>query len=225
MANKKKEVIVIDPEAYKGYTELSPIQGTVEWVQGKVGIISASSSNDLIFPAKRREYIWKIAAERATGHRGDTFTPSDAVAWGIEHEQTAREWYERFKGVKVVQTGMLVLNHIEGVACSPDGLVGQDGLIEIKCPGVKNAVKYMVSGPSRQYTYQMQFQMWVTNRAWCDFVVFDPRNKICKATIKRVKRDPEIIARIEAEVLSATNEVNNILSSLKANGVIYNEKT
>ena len=149
-------------------------QGSPEWLMLKKGVISASRAGDLLTPAKRKTYARCLVSELLCAEPPDSFT-SFAMQWGLDHEDEARARYEFETGSRVEEIGFAWLDGFDGrIGFSPDGIVG-DGLVEIKCPSSKAHVDHMLDGAPKDYHLQMQFQMLVMDKAWCDFVSYDPR--------------------------------------------------
>jgi len=174
-------------------------QGSQEWFKVRCGKVTGSGFANILVKGKgktRTTYMLKLAAERATGVIQPTFQ-NDAMRWGSETEPQARAYYERVTGNKVEQVGFVELNEYVGV--SPDGIVG-DGLIEIKCPNTATHIGYLKAGvlPSA-YKAQVQGQMWVADKKWCDFVSFDPRCPEPYFCI-RVERDNDYIKTLSEAV-------------------------
>lgn len=196
-------------------------QGTKEWHQDRCGVVTASRYADILAKvrsgeaAARYNYKAEIIAERLTGLPTESFT-SQAMQWGIDHEDEARGVYEAISGYSVKQVGMIKHEKLEAGA-SPDGLILDTGLVEIKCPNSATHIQTLISGevPKKYYT-QMQGQMWITGREWCDFVSYDPRMDDKNAIfIKNVERDPEFIANLEEEVIQFLKEVDEMMGKLK----------
>ena len=160
---------------------MNSLQRTPEWIAARRGCLTASSVADIL-PGKTgkyrdsRENLMNIlVAERDSGRARESFT-SNAMLWGIEHEDEAREEYEVQTGELVDLVGFMLHPDIPFLGASPDGLVGQDGLIEIKCPTPATQIKYIRAGVvPEEYRPQILLQLIVTGRKWCDFVSFDPR--------------------------------------------------
>lgn len=160
---------------------MNSLQRTPEWIAARRGCLTASSVADIL-PGKTgkyrdsRENLMNIlVAERDSGRARESFT-SNAMLWGIEHEDEAREEYEVQTGELVDLVGFMLHPDIPFLGASPDGLVGQDGLIEIKCPTPATQIKYIRAGVvPEEYRPQILLQLIVTERKWCDFVSFDPR--------------------------------------------------
>jgi len=198
-------------------------QGTPEWFAQRLGKVTASRVSDIIAKTKtgvsssRANYLAQLVAERLTGQAADTFK-SGAMQHGTETEPQARMAYEAEKGLMVTEVAMIQHGTIEMAGASPDGLVGEDGLVEIKCPNTSTHIATLMAdkAPS-QYIPQMQWQMACTGRAWCDFVSFDPRMpEDMQLFIKRVPRDNALIAEYEAEVVKFLAEVQETVDKLVA---------
>lgn len=174
-------------------------QGSEEWLALRVGVITASAAYGLNYKSMRETYKNKLIAERLTEEPIRIFT-NEAMQWGIDKEDEARERYIAETGNTVEQVGFGKVS--KWVGCSPDGLVGDKGMIEIKCPTTHNYVAQCLNGPKKEYIQQMQFQMWIFDREWNDFVLFDPRVKQTSGQIyiRRIERDEKIIDKIKTNV-------------------------
>jgi len=150
-----------------------------------------------------------LIAERLTGNKTDSYSNS-AMNWGVETEPQARVAYEVFSYNFVDQVAFVDHLTIANFGCSPDGLVGDDGLIEIKCPNTSTHLEYIETRkPPSKYMTQMMSQMAVTGRQWCDFVSFDPRLPDgLKLLVIRIERDDAVIAKIEVEAIKFLAEVD-----------------
>lgn len=199
----------------------SNIQGSEAWLKSRVGIVTASRFADVMTKIKsgeaaaRYNYKAEIIAERLTGLPTESFT-TGAMQWGIDHETEARAIYATIKGIEVAETGLVKHSTIKAGA-SPDGLVGSDGLIEIKCPNTATHIMTLLSGVApKKYYAQMQGQMWITGRKWCDFVSYDPRLDPKRAIfITRVERDDDYIDSLEDAVLDFLEEVDELITQLE----------
>jgi putative phage-type endonuclease len=157
-----------------------------------------------------------LAIQRTTGQIEDGFT-SDAMQWGIDNEAQARVAYEIKSGNFVDQVGFVEHPSIAWFGCSPDGLVNDNGLVEIKCPNSATHWSYIKDdAPPNKYYIQMQAQMACTNREWCDFVSFDPRMPDkSKLFIKRVMRSNDFIGDMENAVKEFLDEVEAEVKLMK----------
>lgn len=196
-------------------------QGTVEWHLQRLGKVTASRVSDVLSKGKsgesasRRNYRTELVVQRLTGLPGESFSNA-AMEWGTNTEPKARTAYEVEKQQFVEQVAFIDHPSIEWFGCSPDGLVA-DGLIEIKCPNSTTHVDYLADNkPPAKYIPQMQCQMAVTGRQWCDFVSFDPRlPDDLQLFVVRLERDQEYIEAIEAEVKKFLSEVDEMFKKLK----------
>jgi putative phage-type endonuclease len=196
-------------------------QGTPEWFAQRLGKVTASRVADIIAKtqsgaaASRKNYLAQLVAERLTGQAADSFK-SGAMQHGTETEPMARMAYETETGQMVTEVAMIQHPKIEMAGASPDGLVGEDGLVEIKCPNTSTHIATLMADKAPSgYMAQMQWQMACTGRAWCDFVSFDPRMPDdMQLFIKRVPRDEALIAEYEAEVVKFLAEVQETVDKL-----------
>jgi putative phage-type endonuclease len=196
-------------------------QRTEEWYRARLGKVTASRLADVIATIKtgeaaaRANYRIELVAERLTGMSSPGFT-SPAMQWGIDNERAAVAAYELDTGRIVSDVGFVIHPGIADSGASPDGLVADDGLIEIKCPETKTHIHTLLhkKAPS-QYMPQIQWQMACTGRSWVDFVSFDPRmpDHLMLAIIK-VERDQSLIEQYENEVKKFLDEVANLVSAL-----------
>jgi putative phage-type endonuclease len=204
-------------------------QGTVEWHLMRLGKVTASRIADVLSKGKsgesasRRNYRTELVVQRLTGLPGDSFSNA-AMEWGTLTEPKARTAYEVEKQHFVEQIAFVDHPSIEWFGCSPDGLVAPsvnglagEGLIEIKCPNSTTHVDYLADDkPPAKYIPQMQCQMAVTGRQWCDFVSFDPRlPDDLQLFVVRLERDQEYIEAMEAEVKKFLSEVDEMFIKLK----------
>jgi putative phage-type endonuclease len=190
-------------------------QGTDDWFQSRLGKVTASRMSCILAKPKnesnggvRQSYMNQLIQERLTGKRNAGFQTA-SMQWGSDNEPLARDAYCRFRGVSVEEVGFIDHPSIPWSGASPDGLVGNDGLVEIKCPNTKNHLAVIKSDkiPSRYY-YQIMWQLAVTGRKWCDFVTYDPRlDNPRRIFVKRVLRDTDTIEYIENAVIDFTHHV------------------
>jgi len=189
-------------------------QGSEEWKTLRLGKITASRVSQ-VMGKSRQNFLAIIAAERIS-KQAESFTNA-AIQWGIDTEPFAREAYEARNGVKVVQVGFCLHPTIKDAGASPDGLVGDDGLIEIKCPNTSTHVGTLIDQKApTKYIPQIQFQLACTGRQWCDFVSFDPRIEQSFFQI-RVERDNEYIEKMEKEVSEFLEEVEKLVNQIQGN--------
>ena len=190
-------------------------QGTEEWFTIRIGKVTASRVADVIaktktgYSATRDNYMAQLVCERLTGLKGESFTNA-AMQHGTDTEPLARAAYEALKDVLIDEVGFVPHPSIDMAGASPDGLVGDDGLLEIKCPNTATHIETLMSKTvPGKYNTQMQFQMACTGRQWCDFVSFDNRlPEQFQLFVKRVPRDDEFIKQMEDEVVKFLNELD-----------------
>jgi hypothetical protein len=192
------------------------IQGSPEWYQARLGMITASCFDDVLNKGQGREtYLIKLVAERLSGIAQEGFTNA-AMQWGTEQEPYARELYSSLNGdIPVEQVGFV--QHDGYVGYSPDGLIGLKGTVEIKCPNTSTHISYILKDKlPAKYVPQVQGGLWITGREWCDFVSFDPRIKR-KIHIIRVERDESKISEIKTAVEKFKAELIEMVSKLDIN--------
>ena len=199
-------------------------QRTDEWHNARLGKVTASRVADIIaktktgYSASRAKYMGELLCERLTGSRGDTYQNA-AMVWGVNTEPQARGAYEAALGELVDEVGFIPHPTIEMSGASPDGLVGEEGLVEIKCPTTITHIDTLLSiTVPQQYMAQMQWQMACSGRKWCDFVSYDPRlPEHMQMFIHRVERDDKMIAELEGEVVKFIEEMESKIDLLGAN--------
>ena len=199
-------------------------QGTPEWLAERCGKITASRIADVMATLKsgqpaasRVNYCAELVAERLTGVPTESFdTP--AMRWGRECEPLARSAYEAHTGQLVEQVGLVMHPTITRSGASPDGLIGTDGLIEIKCPQIDTHVQTKIKQEIPQrYVYQMLWQMECTGRNWCDFMSFNPRLPYRhQMFVKRLHRDDDALATLRKAVAEFDAEVDALIAKLEA---------
>lgn len=207
-------------------------QGSDEWKQARVGEITASRSGDVIATlkrggeaAERAAYRSELMVERLTGMPyPQSAEYARQVQWGKEQEPFARAAYEMRNDVLVETVGFVVHPKIAHFGASPDGLVGDDGTLQIKCPNTKTHLKWMLAGTiPLEHVPQMMGEMSCTGRAWCDFVSFDPRlPEHLQLFVRRFDRDQKLISVLESEVDHFNRELDELLAALppKPQGIV-----
>lgn len=196
-------------------------QRTDGWLSERAGKVTASKIADVMartrtgYGAGRANYMAQLVAERLTGVPAQGFMNA-AMQHGIDTEPQARAMYELESGFVVVETGFVLHPTIANTGASPDGLVGEDGLVEIKCPNTATHIETLRGGGiDRKYLLQMHWQMICCERAWCDFVSFDPRLSIAKQIyIQRVNLDADLAEEIAAEVKAFLAELDETVADL-----------
>ena len=196
-------------------------QRSDQWFAARIGKVTASRVADVLaktktgYSATRDNYMAQLVCERLTGEKGESFTNA-AMQHGTDTEPLARAAYEALKDVLVDEVGFVPHPSIKMAGASPDGLVGDDGLIEIKCPNTATHIDTLLnqSVPTKYFT-QMQFQMACTGREWCDFVSFDNRlPEELQLFVKRVPRDETYIKLMEAEIVQFIVELDEKIAKL-----------
>jgi len=196
-------------------------QGTPEWFAARLGNVTASRVADVIaktksgYSASRDNYMAQLICERMTNTVAESYSNA-AMQWGTETEPLARAAYESHADVLVDQVGYVAHPAIRRAGASPDGLVGADGLLEIKCPNTATHIETLLSDTvPTKYITQMQWQMACTGRQWCDFVSFDPRLPDgLQLFVKRVDASTEYITTLEEEVEKFLYELDNKIFKL-----------
>ena len=190
------------------------IQGSPEWHAARLGKVTASRVSDVMAKTKsgpaaaRSNYMAELICECLTG-RPTEFFISGAMQRGTDLEPIARAAYEVEKGVFVTECGLIDHPRIGSFAASPDGLVGNDGLVEIKCPNTATHLGFIeTEKPASMYQWQMLAQMACTGRQWCDFVSFDDRMpEHLQMHCVRFERDEKKIAGMLEEVSKFIKEL------------------
>jgi len=192
------------------------------WIQQRLGKVTASRIADVCARTKsgwgagRKNYMAELVAERLTGSRIEGFTNA-AMQWGTDMEPEARNAYEFYSDVTVAEAGFVPHPTIAETGASPDGFVGDDGLVEIKCPNTATHIETLLGGAlAEKYFLQMQWQMACTGRQWCDFVSYDPRlPEAMRMHFDRVKRDDAAIEAIENDVIGFLSELRDTVHQLR----------
>ena len=198
-------------------------QRSEEWFAARLGKVTASRVADVVAKTKsgystsRDNYMAELICERLTGKKGDSYQNA-AMAWGTEQEPFARAAYEAAQGVLVEETGFVPHAMLPDAGASPDGLVGDDGLVEIKCPNTATHLEFLESNKiPEKYLTQMMWQMACTRRKWCDYVSFDPRlPERMQMKVIRVMADHVIMGNLENEVAKFINEMKDKINRLQA---------
>lgn len=196
-------------------------QGSPEWLAARVGLVTASRVADVIAKTKsgpsasRAGYLGELVAERLTGVSAAPAYQNDDMRRGTELEPDARVAYEVRTAFVVEECG-LVLHPTMQAGASPDGLVGADGLVEIKCPRTHIHIDYLEGQrPPPKYLPQMAWQCICTGRAWVDFVSYDPRMpERLQLFVVRYTPDPAYLRELEAEVSAFIAEVDAKVAAL-----------
>lgn len=199
------------------------VQGSPEWFAQRLGKVTASRVADVVartktgWGASRANYMSQLICERLTNTVAPTFV-SQEMQWGTDQEPNARAAYEWRTDATVETVGFVDHPTIGMTGASPDGLVGADGLIEIKCPNTAIHIETLLTrAVPGKYVTQMQWQMACTGRQWCDFVSFDPRMPEHMSTfIFRVNRDQEMVDELQGHVVGFLAELDAKMADLLA---------
>lgn len=197
-------------------------QRSEEWYALRRGKVTASRIADVVatiksggYGASRATYMAQLIAERLTGETQDSYV-SAAMQNGIDTEPEARAAYEFRTDAEVAEAGFVDHPSIPMSGASPDGYVGDDGLVEIKCPNTATHIDTLLTGKvPAKYIDQMQWQMACAGRAWCDFVSYDPRMpEPMRLWIKRVECSVTRIQYLEKEVSMFLAELDEKVAGL-----------
>lgn len=172
-------------------------QRSDEWYKIRAGKLTASSFHTCLGNSETRNtLLLKITAERITGKLiENTYSNSD-MERGVNNENIARIGYELFSDNTVQEVGFCELD--DWVGSSPDGLVGEDGIIEIKCPKETVFLNQIIHNKIKpEYLTQIQFNLYVLDRKWCDYIAY---NESFNLYVKRVERDEEYIDKIKENI-------------------------
>lgn len=197
-------------------------QNTDEWLEARIGRATASKFSDIMANGRggaesvgAKNYRAQLVAERLSGNREETYK-SSSMLWGTETEPTARLQYELRSGNDAEESGIFLHDTLLAGA-SPDGLIGDDGLLEIKCPNTATHIETLRKQQVPPvYYWQVMGQLWITGREWCDFVSFDPRLPAnAQYFCTRVFRDEEKIAELADKVAEFLNSVELEINFVK----------
>jgi putative phage-type endonuclease len=189
-------------------------QGSAEWLASRAGVATASCFAAIMATVKsgeaadRRNYRARLVVERLTGKSVPSFQNA-AMKQGTEREPFARMAYEAHTGNIVQEVGLCMHDTLTAGA-SPDGLIGEDGGLEIKCPELAAHLNYLQIGAEPpEYTWQIQGGMWVTGRQWWDFVSYNPDfPEHLQLIVRRIQRNEDAIKKLAAEVEKFLGEVD-----------------
>lgn len=199
------------------------IQRSDEWFEARLGCVTASRVADIMATnksgpaASRKNYMAELIAERLTGVKQESYT-SQAMQWGVDNEPLARAAYEAKTFSYVEETGFVLHPYIKHFGASPDGLVGLDGLVEIKCPNTATHIGTLnTDRVDTDYVRQMYAQGACTGRKWCDFVSYDPRlGPDMELFIYRLNFEISVITEIEDAVKAFLVELEETVDKLFA---------
>lgn len=198
-------------------------QRSPEWFAARCGKLTASRLSEALattksgWGASRANIRAELICERLTGVPTEGYVNKE-MQWGTDTEPHARAAYEFHRNCDVALVGFVDHPRIAMSGASPDGLVGDDGLIEIKCPNTATHFETLLGQPiAEKYIKQMQWQMACTGRRWCDFCSFDPRvPEEMRLFVQRVPRDDKLIATLEKDVELFLREIDTCVAALRA---------
>jgi putative phage-type endonuclease len=198
------------------------VQGTDEWFAARRGKVTASRVADVMartksgFAASRSNYKAELLLEILTNTTAVGFV-SEAMKWGTEQEPNARALYASTIFDPVVEVGFIDHPDILGAGCSPDGLVGDDGIVEIKCPNTATFLEiFLTDNIPQKWLTQIQMQLDCTGRKWCDFVCYDPRMPEGGLIyVQRVERDEMFISTMREMIQTFIKELNEEVEQVK----------
>ena len=197
------------------------VQGSPEWHQARLGKVTASRFSDVAakiktgWGASRAKYMGELIAESLTHEPTPSFSNA-AMQHGTDTEPQAAAAYAFYTDAELELVGFVDHPKIDQAGCSPDRLIGKDGLVEIKCPQTHTHIDTLLGeSVPKKYMEQMQWQLACTKRKWCDFVSFDPRMPPeTQLFIQRVERDKERITELEGMVVEFLTEMNEKIDRL-----------
>ncbi|MFB0493084.1 putative phage-type endonuclease [Methylobacterium sp. OAE515] len=198
------------------------VQGSPEWLDARCGKATASRIADVLAvkrdgkpTAERERYLMELVGERLTGRTTQHYLTATMLE-GSEREPQACDAYEFLYGLDTVKVGFVEHPSIAMAGASPDRLVGDVGLVEIKCPRLRTHLDTLLTGEiPEQYLPQMRWQLACTGRAWCDFATWHPGVPAhLRLWVKRLHRDDAQIAWDEAAVKAFLGEVEARVSRL-----------
>lgn len=196
-------------------------QGSDAWLEARRGAITGSKARDAreklkggAPSAKSTQYAQDVARERCGG-RVDSVFVNAAMRMGTEQEPLARMAYEALTGEMVEEAGFAYTDDRK-FGCSVDGLVGADGIIEIKTlVGSSSLFRAVVEGDHSDYIDQINFEMWLLGRKWCDLCLWAP-DMPRPLTVVRIERDEAVIEALEADMIAFDRIVSQYADKLRA---------
>lgn len=200
------------------------LQRTPEWDEARLGRITASKVRDVSaktktgsYTAARDTYKWNLVTERITGVP-TAFRVTTAMQWGIDNEEDAKAFYGALHDIEIVESGFVLHPEFDFAGASPDGLIGDNGLIEVKCMETVNHLRAIAKCAAPEYYVdQCHWQMACTDREWCDLTIYDPRvPEELQMRRFRIHRDDSRIDELEHEVSMFNDEIENIIANLRS---------
>lgn len=201
---------------------MADLQRTDEWFAARLGKVTASRIADVCTRTKtgwgagRKNYMAELITERLTGLRVEGYSNA-AMQWGTDQEPEARAAYEFYRDASVIETGFVPHPAIADSGASPDGLVRDDGLVEIKCHNTATHLETLLGAAlPEKYFFQIQWQLACTERQWCDFVSYDPRlPEAMRLHVERINREDTVIQALEKDVVDFLNELGLTVYQLR----------
>jgi putative phage-type endonuclease len=194
-------------------------QRSDEWYAARWGRLTASTIYKSINPGKaRKRELERIISERQTGYKAQDDNDSAAMKWGRDNERAALFAYSLHEDVDIGGVGVILCG--EMLAASPDGLVGENGIIEIKCPYNPDLhLSHMIYGATDKYMWQMQASIYASGRDYCDFVTFDPRQEVVSMRYHKTRheKDKKAQNKIEETLIFFENEVKSFFEKSENN--------
>lgn len=199
----------------EGYADkIAAAQGSTEWLRSRIGHCTASRFADVLDfnksgkeGGKRIAYRSELVIERLTDNATERFVTA-AMQWGTDHEPMARMAYESATGAMVETCGFVHHQAIKMCGGSPDGYVGDIGMVEFKCPNTKTHIETIMN-ETCEHLPQIQGLLWITGRQWCDFVSYDPRLPDgLRLSVMRIERDEAYIENLAKEVITFLSQVD-----------------
>ena len=189
------------------------IQGSPEWFEIRVGKVTASHAQAIGNNGKGLDtYLLEVASEMFSSSEKEHYS-NEHTERGNELEPIARSMYELQNDVEVEEIGFAEYNDFVG--CSPDGLVGKDGMIEIKCPDDKTYFNLLMNEKiENAYDWQCQMNMLILERKWCDLVFYNP-NFEKSMKIFRLEPDKEMFSKLKEGFEKAEAEITRLVSKYK----------
>ena len=191
-------------------------QRSDEWYSIRLGRLTGSDFHTFLGNSEtKKNKLLQKAAEKITGKSDEERIISEDIQRGVDLEDEAILTYEMTTGNIVDKVGFIESN--EYVGCSPDGLVGNDGIIEVKCPKQSIFLKQVVEEKIKpEYYTQIQFNLLISGRKWCDYIAY---NKNFPLFIKRFEIDEEVRDKIIKALEECTNKIKEIVESYKQKGL------
>ena len=192
-------------------------QGSEQWFKARCGIPTASNFDKIVdtkgnVSKQRDRYLYQLAGERITKRTEDEYQ-NEAMKRGKLMEEEARKFYELKEHKNVRQVGLCLTEGKFIWGASPDGIIGKEGLLEIKCPLLSTHVSYLLKDKlPLDYWQQTQGQLLVTGYKYVDFISYYPG---MRPLIIKVKRDPGFLRSLDRELVIFSLELDKIVKKVK----------